>query len=208
MACGCGLTPAVFCGVITPVGKPLNAVHCIILQNQPPGVAAPSTGASSLSVEIGTIFGCVSPHSLAGAPPQTRPGWGMEPAPERKGVGGAGERQGGKAEQIHTTRYHVTLTEGGEISREQRAEPIAESRACTRCTSAGARNHIEPHISPREPAERKRRASEPLPSGVHHARLNAAFRPVHSSTVGCMTQNCKRVHFSLAGCTKGCTRTA
>ena len=112
-----------------PGGKPLNAVHCIILQNQPPGVAAPSTGAFSLSVGIGTIFGCVSPHSLAGACPQTRPGWGMEPAPERKGVGGAGKQQGGKAEQIRATRYHVTQTEGGEISREQRAEPIAESRA-------------------------------------------------------------------------------
>ena len=121
---------------------------------------------------------------------------------EKRGRG-CGQQQGGKAEQIRATRYHVTQTEGGEISREQRAEPIAESRACTRCTSAGARNHI----SPRESAERKRRASEPLYSGVHHARLNAAFRPVHSSTVGCMTQNCKRVHFSLAGCTKGCTRT-
>ena len=68
---------------------------------------------------IGTIFGCVSPHSLAGVHPQTRPGWGMEPAPERKGPGGAGKQQGGKAEQIHATRYHVTLTEGGEISRER-----------------------------------------------------------------------------------------
>ena len=84
----------------------------------------------------------------------------MEPAPERKGPGGAGKQQGGKAEQIHATRYQVSLTEGGEISREQRAEPIAESRA-----------------------------SEPLYSGVHHARLNAAFRPVQYSTVGYMTQN-------------------
>ena len=103
---------------------------------------------------------CPLTHSLAGAPPQTRPGWGMEPAPERKGPGGAGKQQGGKAEQIHATRYQVSLTEGGEISREQRAEPIAESRA-----------------------------SEPLYSGVHHARLNAAFRPVQYSTVGYMTQN-------------------
>ena len=78
-------------------------------------------------------------------PPQTRPGWGMEPAPERKGVGGAGKQQGGKAEQIRATRYHVTQTEGGEISREPKAEPIAESRACTR---AGARSHIEPHQPP------------------------------------------------------------
>lgn len=131
------------------------------------------------TINGGFFFACGNRHnvrmrvpSLArwGVYPQTRPGWGMEPAPERKrGRGIASRAERGCKGSIEPTPCQAVAGGGDRVR-----------IPYTRCTRAGT---PEPHQN-REP----HRAAAALTACPP---CSAAFHPVQSATVRGMTQKAK-----------------